>query len=87
MIEKEIAKDLSEVVKRAKIMGCKEVKAFTHIPLNNVEAVIKALDKQIPNSYRCVTDDDCITCGNCRSNIDRFIDDDYEYCPYCGQKL
>lgn len=39
----QIADDLSKVLKEAKSMGCKEVKYFHHIPLENVEIVINAL--------------------------------------------
>lgn len=39
----QIADDLNNVLKEAKAMGCKEVKCFHHIPLENVEVVIKAL--------------------------------------------
>ena len=52
MIEEGIAKDLSMVVKNAKLMGCQEVKSFRHIPLKNVEAVISALQKQIAKNQR-----------------------------------
>ena len=38
-----IADDLSKVLKEAESMGCKEVKYFHHVPLENVEIVIKAL--------------------------------------------
>ena len=38
-----IADDLSAVLKEAKSMGCKEVKYFHHIPLENVEIAVNAL--------------------------------------------
>lgn len=38
-----IVDDLSAVLKEAKSMGCKEVKYFHHIPLENVEIVVNAL--------------------------------------------
>lgn len=66
-MKKESAKDLSMVVKNAKLMGCQEVKSFRHIPLKNVEAVISALQKQIakkPEDERCFIKDkeisDCV---------------------------
>lgn len=43
-----------------------------------------AIDKQIPNSKANIYDDQGITCGNCDSDID---EEDYNYCPYCGQRL
>lgn len=39
-----ICEDLKKVVKEAKVMGCKEVRSFTHIPIENVEIVIEALE-------------------------------------------
>lgn len=39
----QIADDLSKVLKEAKDMGCKEIRAFHHIPFENVEIVINAL--------------------------------------------
>ena len=42
-LEKQIADDLSAVLKEAKEMGCKEVAYFRHIPLQNVETVVNAL--------------------------------------------
>lgn len=44
MTEKEICEDLKKVVSEAKKMGCTEVSAFRHIPLENVEIVISALE-------------------------------------------
>ena len=42
-LAEQIADDLSAVLKEAKSMGCKEVKSFHHIPLENLEIVINAL--------------------------------------------
>lgn len=42
-LEKQIADDLSTVLKEAKKMGCKKATMFSNIPLDNVETVIKAL--------------------------------------------
>lgn len=44
-LEEQIADDLSAVLKEAKAMGCKEVACFRHIPLQNVETVIQALEE------------------------------------------
>lgn len=51
-LEKQIADDLSAVLKEAKSMGCKEVAYFRHIPLQNIETVVKAL-KEI-QQYRAI---------------------------------
>lgn len=41
-------------------------------------------DKNTPWSKRAPFDPESITCGRCDSDIS---DSDFEYCPYCGQKL
>lgn len=41
-------------------------------------------DKNTPWSKRAPFDSESITCGRCDSDIS---DSDFEYCPYCGQKL
>lgn len=86
MKEKMICDDLKDVLKQAKKMGRKEVTAFRNIPLVNVEIVISALQKQIPKSHSCITDSDSVTCENCGSDVDKDYEN-FEYCPYCGQKL
>lgn len=90
-----IREDLKCVLKEARNMGAKEVRAFRNIPLKNIEVVISALEKQIPKkpSYdgdgyapdgTFVWDEwICPTCGS-RYEVDY---DEYDYCPNCGQKL
>lgn len=41
-------------------------------------------DKETPWSKRAPFDPKSITCGRCDHDIS---DEDYKYCPYCGQKL
>lgn len=48
--------------------------------------ILNALQKALPNSHECITDEDYRTCGNCGSDVDVTYDD-YKYCPYCGQML
>lgn len=43
-----------------------------------------AINRQIPNSKVNMFDDKGMICGNCNSDVDG---EDYNYCPYCGQKL
>lgn len=43
-----IADDLEKVLNEAKSMGCNDVAAFRHIPLENVQTVVTALQKQVP---------------------------------------
>ena len=40
--------DYSNVLKEAKSMGCKEIRALYNIPLKNMEMIVQALEKQIP---------------------------------------
>lgn len=40
-----IADDLEKVLNEAKSMGCNDVAAFRHIPLENVQTVVTALQK------------------------------------------
>lgn len=92
MIEREIAKDLSKVIENAKSMGCKEIKAFTHIPLKNVEVVISALQKQVPREVQNIYPSeitetglhiltgDCPICGSP-------VPAEQQYCWRCGQRL
>ena len=88
MIEEGIAKDLSKVVESAKLMGCNEIKSFRHIPLENVEATISALHKQIakkPEDERCLIKDReniglCPSCG-------KGVNSNYSYCGHCGQRI
>lgn len=92
MIEEGIAKDLSKVVESAKLIGCKEVKSFRNIPLENVEAVISALQKQVPrevqNIYPAeitetglhILTGDCPVCGSP-------VPAEQWYCWSCGQRL
>lgn len=56
------------------------IEAVTQIPL----ADDKTPDKNTPWSKRAPFDPGSITCGRCDSDIS---EDDFEYCPYCGQKL
>lgn len=56
------------------------IEAVTQIPL----ADDKMPDKNTPWSKRAPFDPESITCGRCDSDIS---EDDFEYCPYCGQKL
>ena len=90
-----MADDYSNVLKEAKSMGCKEIRALYNIPLKNMEMIVQALEKQIPKKPTYEGDgyapdgtfvfDEwlCPCCGK-RYEVDY---DDYDYCPNCGQKL
>ena len=80
---KQIAEDLSAVLKESKSMGCTEVKYFYHIPLENVEVVVKALEKQIPKKLD-VWADGTEHCPNCEHDNSCL---GFKICVNCGQKL
>ena len=88
--------DYSNVLKEAKSMGCKEIRALYNIPLKNMELIINALEKQIPKKpimkqyfddmeeeYLC-----CPTCGEILTDrIQMDNKDFYFHCLNCGQKF
>ena len=90
-----MADDYSNVLKEAKSMGCKEIRALYNIPLKNMELVINALEKQIPKKATLEGDGyapdgtfvfNIWICPCCRTRYE--VDyDDYDYCPNCGQKI
>ena len=43
----QIAEDYKAVLENAKQMGCKDVRALYNIPLENMELIVQALEKQI----------------------------------------
>lgn len=55
------------------------------IDKSRTHLIFNALSKSIPNSHDCKTDHDCITCGCCQS--DMALENGFNFCPYCGQKL
>ena len=90
-----MADDYSNVLKEAKSMGCKEIRALYNIPLKNMELIINALEKQIPKkpTYEgdgyapdgtFVLDEWICPCCEKRYEVDY---DDYDFCPNCGQKI
>ena len=48
MTEKDLAEDYRMVLHEAESMGCNEIKALYNIPLKNMEMIVQALEKQIP---------------------------------------
>ena len=81
-----IADDLEKVLNEAKSMGCNDVAAFRHIPLENVQTVVTALQKQVPMKPTFTGDGYAWTCHNCGKDYEVEYDE-YEYCPECGQKI
>lgn len=92
---KQIAEDLAAVLKEAKNMGCKEVKYFHNIPLENVEIVVESLEKYVPK--KVIYDGDGYApdgtfvwdewlCPNCNSRYEVEYEE-HDYCPNCGQAI
>ena len=90
-----MADDYSNVLKEAKSMGCKEIRALYNIPLKNMELIINALEKQIPKkpTYEgdgyapdgtFVWDEWICPCCETMYEVDY---EEYDYCPHCGQKI
>ena len=67
-----MADDYSNVLKEAKSMGCKEIRALYNIPLKNMELIISALEKQIAKKPY-------------KDNENGIYEK--EYCPICHRSL
>lgn len=93
-LTKGIYEDLCNVLREARNMRAKEVRAFRDIPLKNVEVVISALEKQIPKIPNVEGDGyadgelvyDTWICPYCEEHYEINYDD-YDYCPRCGQHI
>ena len=87
----------SNVLKEAKSMDCKEIRALYNITLKNMELIINALEKQIPkepNFGHNLSDNVSLFICKCGNKIkvhhDSGIFDNNDapnYCKNCGQKL
>ena len=85
-----MADDYSNVLKEAKSMGCKEIRALYNIPLKNMELIINALEKQIakkPRSVTSVEDGMYVKCPTCKLTTVLYYGCIMDYCKNCGQKL
>ena len=84
--------DYSNVLKEAKSMGSKEIRALYNIPIKNMEMIVQALEKQIPKKVqlrhiRKYDGYDDGECPNCGMSVSRECDGNDVFCPDCGQKL
>lgn len=48
---KQLLEDLKSVVKEARLMGCKEVRTFSNVPIENIDIIIAALEEQLSNRW------------------------------------
>lgn len=92
-----IYNDLKKVLEQAKAMGCKDVTAFHNVPLENIEVIIAALEKQIHKKSEIVSmfmlapkvkAYSTFICPSCYK-MSRLNDgiSNYNYCPKCGQAI
>ena len=86
-----IAEDCKAVIEEAKSMGCNKVRALYNIPLENMELIVQALEKQIPKksmiSYDERVKENWCSCGVCAFGLGWKRTIHYKYCPNCGQEL
>lgn len=91
---KVVYKDYKNVLSEAQLMGCNEVNALYHIPLDVFKIIVNALERQTPFKVKKETwiDTKC-KCGYCfsKSYPDGYYTIPHEnmtkYCPECGQCL
>lgn len=97
MDEKKVRNILYDLVKILEIAEEIETETldFKNIPVENLEVVIEALEKQVPKKVdfeEDVTEDMCAECPSCGSFLGYQVDcldENYQldYCQHCGQKL
>lgn len=81
---KELAEDYRSVLNEAKSMGCNKIKALYNIPLENMEMIMHALEKQIPKKPDFTEDKTFALCPCCNG---KGLLNKQKYCDNCGQKL
>ena len=88
MTEKDLAEDYRMVLHEAESMGCNEIKALYNIPLKNMEMIVQALEKQIPNKpHKNFEKFSGVWCS-CGKYLGKgYFVDKPSYCTDCGQKL
>ena len=93
-LEKQIAEDYGMVLKEAQSMGCNKINALYNIPLDNMKAIVNALEEV--QQYRAIgTPDECMAAVE-KQNAkkpdfegDGYADGHLVYdtwiCPCCGK--
>lgn len=82
---KQLVDDYSAVLKEAKSMGCDKIGALYNIPIENMELIVWALEKQIPKKVLNEKDTlfaNCPNCGCVQNGVWNKT-----YCGDCGKKL
>lgn len=90
-----LAEDYKMVLSKAKTMGYKKIKALYNIPIQNMELIVQALEKQTAKRPDYEGDGygydgeliyDTWICPGCEKHYE--VDyDNYDYCPNCGQHI
>ena len=83
---KNLAEDYKMILKEAKSMECKNIKALYNIPLKNMELIVQALEKQIPKKPILKHDVSVthINRGNQPHEWKRLESDNW-HCPECDK--
>ena len=83
-LEKQIAEDYGMVLKEAQSMGCNKINALYNIPLDNMKAIVNALEEV--QKYREIG-----TLEECRASMEKQKPHKWERgiennvrCPFCG---
>ena len=86
-LEKQIAEDYGMVLKEAQSMGCNKINALYNIPLDNMKAIVNALEEV--QKYRAIGTPD-----KCRAAVDKQkakkpkeYEDKFYACATCGNVL
>ena len=97
-----IAEDCKAVIEEAKSMGCNKVRALYNIPLENMELIVQALEKQIPKKPNKTIDSSwgtqkeahtCPVCDYYLTEVHFITPQNIEsnkkitYCETCGQAI
>ena len=82
-----IAEDCKAVIEEAKSMGCNKVRALYNIPLENMELIVQALEKQIPKKPRTHSNTNRADCPCCGATVRGIKNQFGDWCSNCGQKL
>lgn len=91
----QIVEDCKAVIEEAKSMGCNKVRALYNIPVENMELIVQALEKQISKNELIDTENFSKVMKDCFGDMITVVkqggvsDDvcEYKYCPYCGKKI
>ena len=81
-LEKQIAEDYGMVLKEAQSMGCNKINALYNIPLDNMKAIVNALEEV--QKYRAIgTPEECLAAVEKQKEMIAYCDEnDCSDCPF-----